>query len=396
VPTPQTVADLRSLIEKSELVSSAKLEEYVSRLAADGQSPLDANAFAVAAVRDGILTIFQSKLLLQGRWRNFYLGGKYKVLEHLGTGGMGAVFLCEHRHMRRRVAVKLLPPSPGDPENVQRFQREAQAVAMLNHPNIVRAFDLDREGSLHFLVMEYIDGASLQYLVDSRGSLAVNRAVNYVAQAALGLQHAADAGLVHRDVKPSNLMLDWSGTVKLLDLGLARFAKRPDNIKPGNDSQTVLGTADYLAPEQARTSSVDARADIYALGAVAYFLLTGRPPFDGGNVAQKLVRHQTEIPRPVDSLQPDIPAGVAGVISRMLAKDPAERPQFPARVIAELSPWVSDVAAPTTEEMPPGRYAPGQDVDTKARHSTMALMSRSSRDLLLRTMISAEKLVEAS
>lgn len=392
---PQSVADLCCLLEKSELISSKQIEEYLSRLADAGQPTPDAKTFAKAAVSDGLLTAFQSKLLLQGRWRNFYLGGKYKVLEHLGTGGMGAVFLCEHRHMRRRVAVKLLAPTPGNPEHVQRIQSEAQAVAMLNHPNIVRAYDLDREGSLHFLVMEYIDGASLQYLVDSRGPLSVMRAVNYVAQAALGLQHAAEAGLVHRDVKPSNLMLDWAGTTKLLDLGLARFAKRPKDIQPGNDSQTVFGTADYLAPEQVRTSAVDTRADIYALGAVAYFLLTGKPPFDGGNVAQKLIRHQAEIPSSVDSIRPEIPVGVAGVISRMLAKNPADRPQFPARVIAELRPWVSEVAAPTTEEMPPGRYSPAPDVDTKARHSTMTLMSRSSRDLLMKTMSSVEKPAEA-
>jgi serine/threonine protein kinase len=238
--------------------------------------------------------------------------------------------------------------------------------------------------------MEFIDGASLQYLVDSRGPLAISRAVNYVAQAALGLQHAADAGLVHRDVKPSNLMLDWEGTIKLLDLGLARFARRADNIVQAKDSLTILGTADYLAPEQARTSSVDARADIYALGAVAYFLLTGKPPFDGGSVAQKLIRHQTEVPRPVDESRHEVPAGVSAVISRMLAKDPAERPQSPSRIIAELKSWVTDVSPPTKEEMPPSRFAPGQDFDTKARHSTMAMMSRSSRDLLLRTMIAVE------
>lgn len=391
--TPRSVADLCSLILRSELLGEAALDTFFDRLQANGDVPSDPQAFAAAAVKDNLLTGFQTKLLLQGKWKNFFLSGKYKVLEHLGSGGMGAVFLCEHRHMRRRVAVKVLPPDPTDPHYALRYQREAQAVAMLNHPNIVRAMDLDREGGLHFLVMEFIDGASLQYLVDSRGPLSVPRAVNYIAQAALGLQHAADAGLVHRDVKPSNLMLDWSGTVKLLDLGLARFSKRADNT-PGNDSKTVLGTADYLAPEQARTSSVDIRADIYALGAVAYFLLTGKPPFDGGNVSQKLFRHQTEVPKPADAVRSEVPAGVSAVIARMLAKDAAERPQSPARVIAELRSYVADVPPPTPDEMPPSRYSPGQDVDTKARHSTMALLSRSSRDLLLRTMIASKPVVE--
>jgi serine/threonine protein kinase len=384
------VPELCDLIARSELVGRAALDDYLNLLESGGVSPTNPVEFATLAVRDKVLTPFQSKLLLQGKWKNFFLAGKYKVLEHLGTGGMGSVFLCEHRHMRRRVAVKILPPSPGDPTHLQRVQREAQAVAMLDHPNIVRAFDLDREGQLHFLVMEFIDGASLQYLVDSRGRLPINRAVNFVAQSALGLQHAHQNGLVHRDVKPSNLMLDWAGTVKLLDLGLARFARSPDNVNQAGDSKTVLGTADYLAPEQARSSQVDARADLYALGAVAYFLLTGKAPFDGGSVAQKLIRHQTEVPAPVTDLRPDIPAGLAAVVARMLDKDPARRPQSANRVIAELRPWVIDVPPPTPDEMPPARYDPGQDMDTKARHSTMALMSKSSRDLLLKTMIAAQ------
>jgi eukaryotic-like serine/threonine-protein kinase len=386
VPTPQTVSELCDLIARSELVARPALEDYIGKLAAAGTLPDTVPALAAAAVRDKLITPFQAKLLLHGKWKNFFLGGKYKVLEHLGTGGMGSVFLCEHRHMRRRVAVKILPPAPGDPTHIQRVQREAQAVAMLDHPNIVRAFDLDREGGLHFLVMEYIDGASLQYIIDSRGRPAIERAANYIAQAALGLQHAHDHGLVHRDVKPSNLMLDWAGTIKLLDLGLARFARSPAHQTPSSDSKTILGTADYLAPEQARSSEVDGRADVYSLGAVAYFVLTGKPPFDGGSVAQKLIRHQTEVPAVVTTLRPDVPDGLAAVVARMLAKDPADRPATPATLIAELRPWIVEVPPPTPDEMPPARYNPGQDVDTKARHSTMALMSKSSRDLLFKTM----------
>jgi serine/threonine protein kinase len=378
---------LCDLIARSELVARRALEDYIGRLAAAGTLPNDVPGLAAVAVRDKLITPFQSRLLLQGKWKNFFLGGKYKVLEHLGTGGMGSVFLCEHRHMRRRVAVKVLPPEPGDPTHFQRVQREAQAVAMLDHPNIVRAFDLDREGGLHFLVMEYIDGASLQYIVDSRGRPAIDRAVNYIAQAALGLQHAHDHGLVHRDVKPSNLMLDWAGTIKLLDLGLARFARSPAFQTPSGDSKTILGTADYLAPEQARSSEVDGRADVYSLGAVAHFVLTGKPPFDGGSVAQKLIRHQTEVPALVTILRPEVPEGLAAVVARMLAKDPADRPVKPAALIADLRPWIVDVPPPTPDEMPPVKYDPGQDVDTKARHSTMALMSKSSRDLLFKTMI---------
>jgi len=382
VSSPKTVSELCTLIVRSELIGPTALEDYRALV----PDPADASQFAAALVRDGLLTRFQSRLLLQGRWRNFFLAGKYQVLEHLGAGGMGTVFLCEHRHMRRRVAIKVLPPDPDDPGHLDRFRREAQAVAMLDHPNIVRAFDLDREGKVHFMVMEYIDGASLQYMVDVRGPLPVDRAVNYLAQAALGLQHAADAGLVHRDVKPSNLMVDWTGTVKVLDLGLARFSKGIDKGAQPNENQAVFGTADYVAPEQARGSAVDVRGDVYALGAVAYFLLTGKPPFHGGSVASKLIRHQTEIPTPVCKARPDVPEGVSAVIDRMLAKDPADRPSCPALVIAEFEPWIIDVPPPTRDEMPSTRISPHRDVDTKAQHSTMTIMSKSNRSLILKTM----------
>ena len=261
---------------------------------------------------------------------------------------------------------------------------------MLDHPNIVRAFDLDREGKVHFLVMEYVDGASLQYMVDVRGPLPVDRAVNYLAQAALGLQHAADAGLVHRDVKPSNLMIDWAGTVKVLDLGLARFSRGVENLAQANEGHAVLGTADYLAPEQARSSAVDVRADVYGLGAVAYFLLTGKPPFHGGSVAKKLIRHQTEVPPPLHRARPDVPRGVSDVVERMLAKDPSDRPPCPAHIITDLRPWIVDVPAPTRDEMPSTRISPHRDVDTKAQHSTMTIITKSGRSLLLRTMKEAE------
>ena len=391
-----TVADLCSLIVRSELVAVAALDECLGRWQSTGEMPGNPSALAALAIRDNLLTSFQAKLLLQGRWKNFFLSGKYKVLEHLGSGGMGAVFLCEHRHMRRRVAVKILPPDPSDPTHVERYRARPRRSRCSIIRTSFAAFDLDRDGSLHFLVMEYVDGASLQFLVNSRGPLPVDRAVNFIAQAALGLQHASDAGLVHRDVKPSNLMLDWAGTIKLLDLGLARFARRVDNNAIVSDSKMVIGTADYLAPEQARSSTVDVRADIYALGTVAYFLLTGRPPFAGGGVAQKLIRHQTEVPKPVDAIRSEVPAGVAGVIAQMLAKEPAARPQCPAHVIADLRSWVVDVPPPTPDEMPPTRFAPGEDMDTKARHSTMALMSKSSRDMLLKTIIAAKPEAEVA
>src|SRR5438270_2245632 len=171
-------------------------------------------------VRDGVLTRFQAQQFLQCKWKRFIISDKYKLLEHLGTGGMGSVYLCEHLSMRRRVAIKVLPISKAqDSAALDRFYREARAVAALDHPNIVRAYDIDHAEKLHFLVMEYVDGASLQEMIKRAGPMDVTRACHYIRQAALGLQHAHDAaGLVHRDIKPGNILVDRNGIVKVLDM----------------------------------------------------------------------------------------------------------------------------------------------------------------------------------
>ena len=252
-------------------------------------------------VHEGVLTHFQAKQFLDGKWRGFSIG-KYKVLERLGSGGMGSVYLCEHKLMRRRVAVKVLPTAKAeDPASLERFYREARAVAALDHPNIVRAYDIDQVEKLHFLVMEYVDGASLQEIVKRAGPLDALRAAHYIRQSALGLQHAHEtAGLVHRDIKPANILVDRTGIVKILDMGLARFFNDEEDVLTKKYDESVLGTADYLAPEQALDShSVDIRADIYSLGATFYFCLTGRTPFHEGTVAQKLIWHQTRQPKPI-------------------------------------------------------------------------------------------------
>jgi serine/threonine protein kinase len=220
---PLTADQFLELARKSGLLDPKHLEAY--RNSGRGVCPVpDApRALAEALVRDGLLTPFQAERLLCGKWRNFILSGKYKVLKPLGWGGMADVFLCEHLVMRRRVAVKVLPSRSSDPAALERFRREARAVARLRHPNIVAAYDIDHDGELHFLVMEYIDGSNLRTLINQRGRMDPLGAAHYIRQAARGLQHAHEAGLVHRDIKPSNLLLDRTGTVKILDLGLARF-----------------------------------------------------------------------------------------------------------------------------------------------------------------------------
>jgi eukaryotic-like serine/threonine-protein kinase len=384
--TPHTVPDLFGLIEKSELLEKDRIASLAQHFAERPRPPASAKECALALVKEGCITTFQAKLLLAGKWRNFFLGGKYKVLDHLGTGGMGAVFLCEHRYMRRRVALKILPPEKNQaPGGLQRFIREAQAAGRLDHPNIVRAHDIDCDSGVHFFVMEYVDGVSLQHLIQARGPLSVSRAVNYACQSASGLQHAWDAQMVHRDIKPANLLLDRLGLIKILDFGLARFTQCNDHLTQMLDSKTVLGTADYLSPEQARDSAVDVRADIYSLGALFYFLLVGKPPFDGGNVAQKLIAHQTKTPPRADAQRPEVPAGIADVIAQMLEKDRDRRPTTPLRVIEALQPWLEDVPPPTPEELPESRYTHHRDLDTLSKLSTVASMSMAMRSKILQS-----------
>ena len=355
MPPPASAADFVAVVRKSGLVTDDRLNPEVDRLASGPAAPTTPDQMAAALVRAGLLTRFQARQLKLGRYKRFTIAGKYRLLELLGVGGMGAVYLCEHVLMKRLVAVKVLPAeSLSDPSNLERFYREARAVAALNDPNVVRAYDIDQSEGLHFLVMEYVDGVSLQEIVARFGPLDPVRAATYTAQAANGLQHAGDLGMVHRDIKPANLLLDRTGVIKILDMGLARFFNdKQDNLTAKYDEKSVLGTADYLAPEQTISSCVDIRADIYALGGTLYFMLTGKSPVPEGTVAQKLVFHQTKTPAPVEATRADVPAGLLTVLRKMMAKDPADRYQAPADVAAALAPWADPaLPAPPGYEMP--------------------------------------------
>src|SRR5262249_48276731 len=268
---------------------------------------------------------------------------RYRVLRLLGQGGMGAVYLAEHLFMGRQVALKVVSTALMDsPAALERFRQEVRAAAQLSHRNIVTAFDAEQVGGLHFLVMEYIEGVNLAEHLARAGPLPIVQACHAVEQAALGLQHAHDRGMIHRDIKPQNLMLDKGGVVKILDFGLARFAREhsPTGQPRLTGTGVVMGTADYIAPEQTRGSrGVDIRADIYGLGCTLYHLLAGRVPFPDGTAVDKMVRHCVDAPAPLRSLRPDVPAELAAVMDKMMAKDPAARYQTPAEVAAALHPF---------------------------------------------------------
>ncbi|HVS36175.1 MAG TPA: protein kinase, partial [Gemmataceae bacterium] len=373
MPAPATNDELLDLVRKSGVLDEKRLDAYLAKMASANAIPPQPLAFATQMVADGVLTHFQAEQFLQGKWRRFTIG-RYKVLERLGAGGMGSVYLCEHKLMRRRVAVKVLPTAKADdPASLERFYREARAVAALDHPNIVRAYDIDQDEKLHFLVMEFVDGANFQEMIKRTGPMDVLRAAHYVRQAALGIQHAHEtAGLVHRDIKPGNILVDRNGIVKILDMGLARFFHDTDDVLTKKYDENVLGTADYLAPEQALDShGVDIRADIYSLGATFYFILTGKPPFAEGTVAQKLIWHQTRQPKSVRLLRPDVPEELAAVLEKAMSKDPSQRYQTPTEMAEALAPWTKTPIPPPPEaEMPqlsPAAMAGGPAGDASTR-----------------------------
>lgn len=349
MPTPTRIDRERFLanLRQSGLVSSAQLQTVVPSLPQTHRGRLVARAF----VEQGLLTRFQAEMLLAGRTAGFTLG-QYRILDQIGQGGMGRVFKALHLTMNRVVALKVLAPQFVETEKAQRlFRREMQAVARLNHPNIVTAHDASQVGDRCYLVMEYVDGPNLDRLVRDRGPLPIGQACDFVRQTALGLQHAHELGMVHRDIKPANLLVSttpgWrpGNVVKILDFGLARLGD--GSADPGGSILTranvILGTPDFVSPEQARDlNTADIRSDLYSLGCTFYFLLTGQVPFPGGSAMEKLVRHSTVQPRPVEQLRPEVPTAVAGIVQRLLAKDPRERYQTPGELANALVPYCGD------------------------------------------------------
>jgi hypothetical protein len=270
--------------------------------------------------------------------------GDYELLRKLGAGSFGTVYLARGLLLRRLVAVKVLrEPHRANPDVAARFLREMRAVGRLQaHPHVVQAFQASEEAGTLFLVMEYVEGQSLDLVARARGPLPVGAACEAVRQAALGLQHIHENGLVHRDVKPANLILAADGRVKVLDLGLARLTEDAAVDDRRTAQGQVIGTFDYLAPEQALDArSVDIRADVYSLGCTLYRLLAGRVPFPAADRLAKVEAHRFREPPPLADSRPDLPAGLPAVVRRMMAKAPAERYPTPREAAAALGPFAA-------------------------------------------------------
>jgi serine/threonine protein kinase len=336
---------LIDLVKRSGLVEESRLADFLTGVKAElgGELPDTLEELAERMIQTGLITSWHADKFLEGKHRGFILG-KYKLLDHLGKGGMSNVYLAEHMLMQRRVAIKVLPSDRVENQAyLDRFQQEARAAARLDHPNIVHAYDVEHTGKTHYLVMEYVKGKDLHAFVNDTGPMDYELAADFILQAARGLAHAHEAGLVHRDIKPANLLVDQKKTVKVLDLGLAKVIEAEEPSLTLAHEESVLGTADYLAPEQALNShAADHRSDIYSLGCTLYFLLTGHPPFNQGTIRERLLKHQVETPQSIYKDRPDAPPGLVNICNRMMSKKPENRYQTAVEVGQALSSWLAD------------------------------------------------------
>lgn len=333
---------LVAVLNESRLLTERQLADLRAEIDASAEK-LSGQQLVARLVEREVLTRWQARMLLSGR-KAFFLG-RYKLLKELGRGGMGAVFQAEHATLKRIVALKVMASQLlQDERAIARFHREIQAAAALDHPNIVAAYDAESVEETHFLVMEYVPGQTLEDLVEGEKTLPIATACEYIRQAALGLAHAHDRGMAHRDIKPANLLVsstaDGGALVKILDMGLARFASESGDDGGLTKTGQIMGTPDFIAPEQARNTKVaDIRSDIFSLGCTLFRLLTGRVPYGGENVMEKLMARALEDAPRVRSKNPEVPDELDTVVAKMLARDPDSRYQTPGELVAALDAW---------------------------------------------------------
>lgn len=356
-----SIETLLHVLRRTQLFDKEQLEEIVCELVPHFSDPF---ALGEYLVEIDWLTAYQLQLILAEQWDELTIGG-YHILDRLGEGGMSEVFKAWDTERGRVVALKALRTHlSANATVVRQFQRELEVMTRLSHPNIIKTFDAKVDGDFHYFAMEFIEGMDLDRYLRKIGPLRVDEACDYVRQVAQGLQHAHQLGLVHRDIKPANLFLvnpplpcvngapakkAIETQVKIIDWGLARMRSvdggpvdpqlsAPSTVEDyAGEKGSLIGTADYIAPEQARDPTlVDVRADIYSLGCVLYYLLVGRPPFQGATLMEKLLQHQKADPPSLKHTRGDVPDELEALIHKMLAKKPEERPQIPLLVVTPL------------------------------------------------------------
>ncbi|MBC7855884.1 MAG: protein kinase [Pirellulaceae bacterium] len=351
-----SITQFLSEAERSGVFAPGRSQEVTALVS--GDSSLSVEQVASQMVERNILTVFQAEQLLAGRGSECLIAGRYRVLEMLGEGGMGTVYKAQDTNLDRVVAIKVLPAGRlHDADAIARFQREAKALARLSHPHIIQAYDSGSDQGRHFLVMEFVEGLGLDKVLRQHGALAPSVAADFMHQAAVGLEHAHEKGLVHRDLKPANLLMagvfpqkaskptgskSSPPVVKILDLGLARFLQDQLGDRQLTQEGAGMGTPDYMAPEQFRDAlNADVRSDIYGLGCTLYHLIGGQVPFPGSSFSEKALAHAKKEPIPLEERCPEVPAGLAIAVAKMMAKLPQERFQTAGEVALALAPFVA-------------------------------------------------------
>ncbi|WP_425616725.1 serine/threonine protein kinase [Anatilimnocola sp. NA78] len=324
--TPEQYDDAFQAVRAAALIPSEVIE-------------VDDSAVAAKLIEMKLLTVYQAEQIKVGRTKLTL--GPYIITDSIGHGGMGQVFKGVHRMMGRECAVKVLPLHKSTPEAVNSFMREIRTQAQLDHPNLVRAYDAGCDGKVHYLVTEYVPGMDLRRLVRSQGPLTQQQAASVVLQSARGLAEAHARGLIHRDVKPGNILVTPEGIAKVSDLGLAGFMEEADRDPRAGK---VVGTADYLSPEQIRTPrDIGTVSDIYSLGCTLYYSVCGKVPFPGGTARDKARRHTDETPWHPRRFNPELHEEFVDVIADMMEKDPTRRVQTCDEVVARLEQWAGDL-----------------------------------------------------
>jgi eukaryotic-like serine/threonine-protein kinase len=329
----------------SGLVTQAQLELAAAHYVAGAEgnvavAEVDDKSLSHQLVEMGVLTRYQADQIQAGRTK-FKLG-PYIVTDWIGQGGMGQVYKAVHQVMGRESAVKVLPLHKATPDSIANFNREIRMQAQLDHPNLVRAFDAGHDGNVHFLVTEYVPGTDLRRYVRSQGAMPVQQAANVILQSARALEYAHARGLIHRDVKPGNILVTPDGLAKVSDLGLAGFLNSGEQDPRAGK---IVGTADYIAPELIRSpGDVSAASDIYSLGCTLYYAVCGKVPFPGGTTKEKARRHCEETPWHPRRFRPEIPEEFVEIVADMMEKNPQARVQTATEVIQRLEPWAADAA----------------------------------------------------
>ncbi|PHX62732.1 MAG: hypothetical protein CK551_09655, partial [Planctomycetaceae bacterium] len=374
---PVTLETFLSQLSSSGIVPEEKLKVVVSKKA----SFADGEALARDMIKSRLLTKFQAEQILGGKGKSLTMG-KYQILEKIGAGGMGQVYKAFHSSTERIVAIKvILGQGKINSEVVKRFEREVKAAAKLVHSNIITVFDADQADGRIFMVMEYIKGDDLGGLLRKKGQLSVSEVVDYILQAARGLKYAHDHGVIHRDIKPGNILVDSSGNVKIVDMGLAKLENQGDEktISMLTAPAAIMGTVDFMSPEQGFSSkNVDGRADIYSLGATLFFLLTRKVMFPGDSAFEKLLAHR-ESPIPSlsntrDGITPDLEIA----FMKMVAKKVEDRYASMAEVISTLSRLQTEIgeSSVATEDVATNYFEGGAPPETMKIESELTNKGR--------------------